>query len=465
MFDVPTAAMVREWTVALSGDPGPLSDPERLLLIRRLEELTCAAAGAQAVLTAQFDASQRDEQSEQGVPAARLGRGVASELAVARRESPFRAQQHLGLGTILVTEMPHTLSALRAGWITEWAATILVRETACLDLADRRTVDEQLAADAGRLGRMGVRELEAAAQRLAYRLDPGSYVERRSRADADRRVTLRPAPDTMALMSALTPAAQGVAMYAALTGEADRLRAAGDPRSRGQIMADTLVERVTGQLSAPAVPVMVDLVVSDAALLGGTDVPAWLHGYGPLPAEAARRLAAHPEARTEIRRLYARPETGELVAMESGSRCFRGGLAAMIELRDQVCRTPWCDAPIRHTDHVVAADHGGPTSYVNGQGLCEACNYARQAPGWTARPASDGRVVTTTPTGLGYTTAPPGLPPPAHPAASASPAVLGLIGEPCAPPGRLGGTNVVPVTPARAAPSPRRVRASAAAGR
>jgi hypothetical protein len=312
MFDSTRAAMVQQWTEALSGDLGAQTDHGRLLLIQHLEELKCAAAGAQAVLGAEFDRSRRDEQREQGVPSARLGRGVASELAVARRESPLRAQQHLGLGKILVTEMPHTLAALRAGRITEWAATILVRETACLDLADRRAVDEQLAADAERLGRRGLRELEAAAQKLAYRLDPGAYVERRARADADRRVTLRPAPDTMALMSALTPAVQGVAMYAALTREADRLRAGGDPRTRGQIMADTLVERVTGQPSASAVPVMVDVVISDAALLAGTDVPAWLGGYGPVPAEVGRQLATHPEARAEIAGSMPHPSRASL---------------------------------------------------------------------------------------------------------------------------------------------------------
>jgi hypothetical protein len=184
-------------------------------------------------------------------------------------------------------------------------------------------------------------------------------------------------------------------------------------------MADTLVERVTGQVSASAVPVRVDIVISDSALLAGTEQPAWLLGYGPVPAEVARQLARHPEARAEIRRLYATPDSGELVAMESRSRCFRGGLATMIELRDQICRTPWCGAAIRHRDHIVAADHGGATSYDNGQGLCEACNYAKQSPGWTAGAGPDGEVVTTTPTGLRYTTTPPGVPPPAPPGSRA----------------------------------------------
>jgi hypothetical protein len=82
-------------------------------------------------------------------------------------------------------------------------------------------------------------------------------------------------------------------------------------------------------------------------------------------------------------------------------------------LRDQVCRTPWCDAPIRHTDHSEAVLEGGETSYANAQGLCQACNLAKQAPGWRARPGSAGSVDTATPTGLRYRTVPPGLPLPA----------------------------------------------------
>lgn len=83
----------------------------------------------------------------------------------------------------------------------------------------------------------------------------------------------------------------------------------------------------------------------------------------------------------------------------------------MIRLRDQHCRTPWCEAPIRHIDHAEGVDEGGETSFVNGQGLCEGCNYAKQAPAWRARPSPDGAITTVTPTGMTYTTAPPGLPP------------------------------------------------------
>jgi hypothetical protein len=110
-----------------------------------------------------------------------------------------------------------------------------------------------------------------------------------------------------------------------------------------------------------------------------------------------------------IRRLYTHPETGELVSMDARSRVFRGGLRRFIRLRDQTCRTPWCDAPIRHTDHAHEAHTGGETTASNGQGLCEACNYAKQAHGWSARAAPGGAIASTTPTGHSYATRPRAL--------------------------------------------------------
>ena len=84
-----------------------------------------------------------------------------------------------------------------------------------------------------------------------------------------------------------------------------------------------------------------------------------------------------------LRRLYTSPSTGQLVAMDSRRRRFTGQLRRFVILRDQHCRTPWCNAPIRHLDHPRPAHAGGPTTTANAQGLCEACNYAKEAPGWT----------------------------------------------------------------------------------
>ena len=57
-----------------------------------------------------------------------------------------------------------------------------------------------------------------------------------------------------------------------------------DHRPRGAMMADTLVQRVTGRPAGTPEPVAVNLVLSDQTLLGGDDTPAVVDGYGPIPA-------------------------------------------------------------------------------------------------------------------------------------------------------------------------------------
>ncbi len=186
----------------------------------------------------------------------------------------------------------------------------------------------------------------------------------------------------MAYLTALLPVAQGVSVYAALRREAD-VRC--DGRSRGQAMADTLVERVTGRDAAVPTPIAVNLVLSDETLLGGGSAPADICGYGPVPAAVARamvsRAIADRRSRATLRRLYGHPRSGAMVAMESRARLFPRGLASFIEMRDGRCRTPYCDAPIRRRDHAQPWAEGGPTTAVNGLGLCERCNYTKETSG------------------------------------------------------------------------------------
>ncbi len=398
----PAEAEVSTGTVrAWLGDLGrlvPTDDAGRVEALRALEELKSAAAAAQARITVAFAASQRARQVAAGVPAARVGAGIGAQVALARRDSPARGSRHLGLAQALV-DMPHTAAAFTAGQVSEWRVTLAVRETACLSRQDRGVVDAELAGLPGGLCALGDRGTEHACRRIAYRLDPTAFTRRSAQAVTERRVSLRPAPETMCLLTGLLPVAQGVAVHAALTRHADTLRAGGDTRGRGQIMADTLVERVTGQAIPGAVPVEVQLVMTDATLLGQDPTPAHLHGYGPVPAPLVRAWLADTTAAVWVRRLYTRPQTSALVAMDSTRRAFPGGLRRFITVRDQTCRTPWCDAPIRHADHPVRHADGGPTTASNSQGLCAACNLAKEAPGWRAHTGRDGAVHTHTPTG------------------------------------------------------------------
>ncbi len=400
-----TTETLKGWLADLSRVEA-LDDQDRVEQVRVLEDLKNAMSSVQAVDTVELVVSRREQRKAKGIRPRRLDDGLAAEVAKARRESPYHGARHVGLAFALL-EMPYTAAAFARGEISEWRATIVSRETACLTRADRQEVDRRVGTREGGMAGLGDQELAAEVRRFAYALDPVSFTRRAAKAKNDRRVTLRPAPDTMAHLSGLLPVREGVAVYAALTKHADALRAEGDERSRGQIMADTLVERVTGLSVASEVPVEVGIVMSDGAVFGeagtpGRETPAYVDGYGPVPAPVAREWLANPDTNVWIRRLYAGSGDHALVAMDSARRLFAGNLRRFIRIRDQRCRTPWCDAPIRHVDHAERHADGGPTTVENSQGLCEACNHAKEAPGWRTRISDDGSVETTTPTGHRY---------------------------------------------------------------
>ena len=446
---------------------------------------------------------------------------MAGQVGLAKRLSPAFARGYVSRAETLIRDLPETFAALRAGVVNEWRALIVAGEARCLTAGDRRAVDVEVGS---RLGGLSNRGVHALVRTAVYRRDPQGSLARSRAAVSERRVSLRPAPETMARLSALLPVAEGVAAYQALVAAADAARADGDERGRGQVMADTLVERLTGQATAGDVPVCVNLIMTDQTLLttatpsavaadldpepvpaapvpvvsaarvpaprpgpeihpadptapvrdpddrpakdppvadvppdplvaedrpppdppvgdvppdplvggervlvdaltgeefipvrettvpgtagprlrvgGGPDEPAVLDGYGPVPAGLARELITTPSPATRmwLRRLFTAPDTGELVTMETRRRFFAPTQRVFIRLRDQTCRTPYCDAPIRQIDHATAATEGGPTSLTNAQGLCEACNHTKQNPGWTALAGPTG-VITTTPTG------------------------------------------------------------------
>ncbi|MCV7133664.1 DUF222 domain-containing protein, partial [Mycobacterium hodleri] len=161
--------------------------------IAALERAKCAAAAEQAVLTAQLDSARRAREAANGIPAAKRGKGLASEVALARRDSPNRGGRHLGFARALVHEMPHTLAALAAGRLSEWRATLIVRESACLSVADRRVLDARMCADTKSLEGKGDKRIEADAKAIAYELDPHAVVDRAARAESERSVWVRPA--------------------------------------------------------------------------------------------------------------------------------------------------------------------------------------------------------------------------------------------------------------------------------
>lgn len=127
-------------------------------------------------------------------------------------------------------------------------------------------------------------------------------------------------------------------------------------------------------------------------------------GVGPVGRDESGGAAPRGSGRVGV----AGPQPRVIVRGDQVKRRFDGWLTAMIRARGQRCRDPFCDAPIRHIDHVERHRDGGETSWENGRGVCARGNYVREMPGWRVEVVEGGtrgsphRVRTTTPTGHVY---------------------------------------------------------------
>lgn len=281
---------------------------------------------------------------------------------------------------------------------------VAVTRTSHLTDADASIVDAALAP---RMSGWNIRACEQAFDHAAYAIDPHGAMDRARSAAKDRRVWTRPAPDCMTIVSALLPTAQGVAVWAALRSAGLALEGTGeaDGRTLGLTMADLLVTRCTGQATATAVPMELNVTIPLESLLGTGSEPAWLENYGPVPARPIQQACGSADdcsdPRIWIRRVLTDP-AGSIVQVDARRRLFPAAMRRHVVRRDRACRQPFCDAPIREIDHVTAYAAGGSTSLDNAQGLCGRSNELKDLPGWKTRRSKDGSTIVTTPTGHTY---------------------------------------------------------------
>jgi hypothetical protein len=360
--------------------------PALLDQLEALERIKSAAAAAQVAVTAGF----ADAAEEEHVPATTRrtpprAMAIGAEVALATLRSPHAGEQRVLLSRRLRDDLPHTLAALGRGELTEDRAFAVAREVAHLTPEQRGEVDDDLAP---KLARLGDARLRQAVRRSCLTLAAEAEARRHARARADRRVTNRRLDDGTGQLTATLPLEVLAAVRATLDAEVATARAAGDPRTGGQVRADLLAARITGlDVATDPIPVRIDLVVGVETLFGDGTEPGLVPGEGFLPAALCTDLVrrASADAKASLRRLFAGPDDRALVAMESTSRRFDGLLAEFLQLRDGgVCRTAGCNAVIRHLDHVERSADGGATSARNGEGLCERCNYVKESPGWAS---------------------------------------------------------------------------------
>jgi Domain of unknown function (DUF222) len=382
-------------------DPGALSADERVDLLTLLEEQRRWFEAAQLRVMAVMQ--ERDTSKL----------GLAQESVSLALQVPLRtAQGKLAQARTLVTELPRTLAAVSRGAISGEHARVMAE--AVWRMPDDPLLPPGLEAAVlpplldGRC--VTVPQLRRRVRRAAMALDPVTAEERHQRARCDRMVGYFPGEDGMAALSVVLGAPEAQLIYTRLTAAATLLPAR-DARTMDQKRADLLVDAVLSGLPVEGLPVLqgrrptINVVISADTLLGLDDQPAQLTGYGPITAQAARRLAADQSG--TWRRLLTDPDTGAL--LDIGEHRYRPAqrLRDFVSARDDVCAFPTCQQPGYRCEyeHIQPFSQGGTTCRCNGALACRRHNQCKLNTGWSYRLNRDGSFTWTSGTGHRYTSA------------------------------------------------------------
>jgi hypothetical protein len=352
--------------------------------VAQLEEEKNAVAARQADAILVLARAVAAEQLDAGVTDPRqVQRVVADQVGRACRVSAHEGGKRVRVARDLHAGHAHIRELFAAGLLSEHKIAVITDAGSHLDADERAQFDQRLTEQ--RIETLGVRRIHDLARKVAAEVAPEKFAERCRLARSGRRVTVRPSAEPgMADLTAHLPIEQAVACYAALRKAVHDVWVQPEPvrRGQGEIMADTLVERLTGQAHAEDVDVEIQIVVAVESLLDpDSPLPAEIPGHGPVPVD----LLATGEGRKAWRRLITRD--GIVIGGDSTQRAFTGVLASLIKTRDGGrCTAPYCDAPIRHIDHIWRWRHGGRTEFDNGRGLCAFHNHLREIGTTAGRP-------------------------------------------------------------------------------
>jgi len=368
-------------------------------------------------------------------------RVLVTELACALRVSERAAENLVAESDALLHDLPATHQALQDGRIGYRHAQVLIDHTTTLPPAARTAVEEAILPKAESLT---VPKLDRAARSIRERLHPDSITRRHTASVADRHVETCPARDGMAWLNAYLPAPE-------VTGIASRLRdiaegltgVPGEERTRTQLMADTFTDllldgittaapdtagtdagdgsgeaptsgasgdgvRSTRRIDAPigtGIRPRVLVTVPVLTLLGRSEEPGTLEGYGPIDANTARRIAARAPSFT---RILTHPETGAVLSVGRDRYAVPSDLRTWLRVRDETCRFPGCNrsADRADVDHVTDWQHGGRTDHGNLVHLCRSHHRVKHHTAWSSRSTGGGKVRWLAPSGHEYETEP-----------------------------------------------------------
>ncbi|KQW05803.1 hypothetical protein ASC66_12685 [Leifsonia sp. Root4] len=278
------------------------------------------------------------------------------------------------------------------------------------------------------------------AARLRERLHPDSLTLRAAQGRTERRLWFEPAADGMAWLHLHLEAEKAIAITERISHLADQAQhealdtahladteAALSPGTHAQLEADIAAEllllpptpsenvktegtsrsRMPGlAFSRPEVFVAVPkLTIPYATLIGQSEEPGELHGYGPIDADTARRLAA--EAPT-LHRILVDPVDNSPLQLDPSKYTMTKALRRWILYRDQICRFPGCTRKAERCeiDHTHPFEHDGLTEECNLAVLCKKHHRLKHNSRWRVHQIGDGGLRWTSPAGRTYDTHP-----------------------------------------------------------
>jgi Domain of unknown function (DUF222) len=358
------------------------------------------------------------QQIESMSPLRVTGLEVAARLTLTPRDGEGLAAR----ARVWCADLPATRAALEQGRIDARRAEVIAAALHGHDLGLARTVEAEVLERAEELTAPQLRRVII---RALHRLDPQTMAAQAEKATDNRFVRVTPAKDGMAWLEAYLPAADAAAIETAVAAAAAASKRTDpdDGRTLAQRRADALAQMgwlalATGRLGGCPCgqrldgrhrrPVAVQVAVPISMLLGLDDQPGHLAGYGPIPAEVARRLAGYGT----WRRVVTDPVSGALLDYGRTRYTPPPDLADHVTARDRTCRWPGCDRPASacDLDHTIEYPYG-PTAVGNLGPFCENHHIGKHHSRWTVRQPAPGRFEFTSPTGHTYTITPDPLGP------------------------------------------------------
>ncbi len=337
-----------------------------------------------------------------GVEIAR--RELVTELACTLRMPESTVEKLVNESQYLCEHLPATLNSLRLGRISYRHAQTVIDHASSLPDDAGGGFEEQLVPVAET---STVPRLERVARALRERRHPESIERRRMRAAEDRSVRVDPGRDGMASIEAQLPADTAFAISDRIGRIAAGLKAAGDTRTLTQLRADVfaglLIDGDTCEGMGRGIQATVIVTVPVLTLLGHSDEPAILEGYGPIDIETAKQLASNAPS---LIRVLTHPETGAVLSVGRDRYTVPADLRTWLRVRDETCRFPGCGrmATGCDIDHTIDWQHGGPTAHDNLAFLCRKHHLTKHHTRWTVKQKPGATLEWTSPQNRTYTT-------------------------------------------------------------